>query len=306
MATKVYDCIIIGGGPAGYTAGIYAARANLSILCISGDKISGLMYANEVEDFPGFPKSVKGPELVRLCKEQAQKFGVEVLVENVTKVNFKKKPFEVFINGKKFAGKTIIIATGASPKLLGIPSEKKLWGKGISTCAVCDGFLFKGKAVAVVGGGDTALKEALYMANLGCEVNLIHRRDEFRAMPILQKRVKENKKIKLHLNSEVAEILGKDKVSGVKIKNNKTGKTSEIKVGAVFVAIGHIPNTDFLKGQVNLDEKGYITTKNETQTSVPGVFAAGDVVDYKYMQAVTAAGSGCKAALDAYRFLQEN
>jgi len=306
MAAKVYDCVIIGGGPAGYTAGIYAARANLSGLCISGDKISGLMYAAEVEDFPGFPNGVKGPELIRLCKEQAQKFGVEVLPENVTKVNFKGIPFEIFVGKKKFLAKTTIIATGASPKLLGIPSEKKFWGKGVSTCAVCDGFIFKRKPVAVVGGGDTALKEALYLANLGCEVNLIHRRDEFRAMPIIQKRIKENKKIKMHLKSEVVEILGEDKVSGVKIKNNKTGEASEIKVDAVFVAIGHIPNTDFLKGQINLDEKGHIVTKNDVQTSVPGVFAAGDASDYKYMQAITAAGAGCKAALDAYRFLEEN
>lgn len=303
---KIYDCIIIGGGPAGYTAGIYAARANLSVLCISGDKISGLMYATEVEDFPGFPNGVKGPELVKLCKEQAQKFGVDVIPESATKVNFKKKPFEVFVDAKKFSAKTAIIATGSSPKLLGILSEKKLWGKGVSTCAICDGFLFKGKPIAVIGGGDAALKEALYMANLGCEVNLVHRRDEFRAMPILQKRVKENKKIKLHLNSEVAEILGKDKVSGLKIKNNKTQKVSDLKVDAVFVAIGHTPNTDFLKGQIELDEKGYVVIKNETQTSVAGIFAAGDVVDHKYMQAITAAGAGCKAALDIYKFLTEN
>lgn len=305
MAAKTYDCIIIGGGPAGYTAAIYAARANLSVLSVSGDKIGGLLYATEVEDFPGFPQSIKGPELVRLMREQAQRFGVEILPESITKVNFRKKPFEVFVESKKYSAKTIIIATGSSPKLLGLPSEKKFWGKGVLTCAVCDGFFFKGKPVAIVGGGDTALKEALYMANLGCKVNLIHRRDKLRGMPILQKRVKENKSIRLITNSEVLEIFGDKKVTSIKIKNNKTQKVSDIKVDAIFIAIGHIPNTDFLKGQVKLDEKGHIITKNEVQTSVPGVFAAGDVVDFKYMQAITAAGAGCKAALDAYKFLSE-
>ncbi|MFH0868745.1 MAG: thioredoxin-disulfide reductase [archaeon] len=306
MAAKIYDCIIIGGGPAGATASIYASRANMSTLCIAGDKVSGLMYATEVEDFPGFPQTMKGTELVRLFREQAKKFGAEIALESVEKVGFSKRPFEITTDEKRYLAKTVIIATGSVPKTLGIPSEKKFFGRGVSVCAVCDGFMFKGKPLAVVGGGDSAFKEALYLTNLGCNVTLIHRRDEFRAMPLLQKRVKENKCIKLMPNSVVDEILGDTVVTGIKIKNVKSGKTSEIKANALFVAIGHTPNTGFLKGHVELDKKGYITLKKDTETSVPGVFVAGDVQDFKYMQAVTAAATGCKAALDAYRFLIEN
>jgi len=306
MAAKIYDCIIIGGGPAGATASIYASRANMSTLCIAGDKISGLMYATEVEDFPGFPQTMKGADLIRLFREQAKKFGTEIVLESVEKVNFSKKPFEIITDEKKYIAKTVIIATGSVPKTLGIPSEKKFFGRGVSVCAVCDGFFFKGKPIAVVGGGDSAFKEALYLTNLGCNVTLIHRRDQFRAMPLLQKRVSESKCIKLIPNSVVDEILGDKMVSGIRIKNVKSGKTSEIKASALFVAIGHAPNTDFLKGQVALDEKGYIVLKKDTETSVPGVFVAGDVQDFRYMQAITAAATGCKAALDAYRFLVEN
>jgi len=305
MAAKLYDCIIIGGGTAGYGAGIYSARANMSTLCVAGAKEGSLLLANDIEDYPGFPGSVKGSELLKLIKKQAEKFGVHIIGEDVVKVNFRKKPFEIFAGGKKYPAKTVIIATGASPKLLGIPSEKKFWGKGVSTCAVCDGCLFRGKPIAVVGGGDAAIKEAIYLANLGCKVTVIHRRDELRAIPILQKRAFANKSIRFSWNSEIVEIRGNKMVSAVKIKNNKTGKFSELKVNAVFIAIGHTPNTDFLKGHIKLDEKGHIVVKNEVETSVPGVFAAGDVIDFRYMQAITAASAGCKAALDAYRFLSE-
>ena len=305
MAAKIYDCIIIGGGPAGYTASIYAVRANLKTLCIAGVKAGGqLMTTTDVEDYPGF-KKIKGPELMQLMREHVKEFGIEIINEDVTKVNFKKKPFELFIDKQKFLTKTAIIAAGASPKRLGTVSEAKFFSRGVSTCAVCDGFFFKGKPVVVVGGGDTAMREALYLAALNCKVSVVHRRDKLRAQAVLQQRAFANKNIKFIWNSEVQEILGKEKVSGVEIINIKTNKVSKLNVNAVFIAIGNKPNTNFVKGQLKLDKNGYIVLQNETQTSVSGVFAAGDVHDFEYMQAVTAAGAGCKAALDAYRFLEK-
>jgi len=306
MATeKVWDCIIIGGGPAGYSAGIYAVRANMKVLCIAGEKAGGqLMLTTDVEDYPGF-KKIQGPELMKLMREHTEGLGVEIINEDVTKVDFKNKSLEIFVGKQKFLAKVVIIATGASPKLLGIPSEKRLFAKGVSTCAVCDGFFFKGKPLAVIGGGDTAMREALYLAKLGCKVTVVHRRDKLKAQPVLANRAFQNPNIKFLWNSVVDEILGKDKVEGVRVKDVNTGKTAELKLNAVFVAIGHKPNTDFLKGQIKLDDHGYIALKNETGTSVGGVFAAGDVHDYRYMQAVTAAGAGCKAALDAHAYLEE-
>jgi thioredoxin reductase (NADPH) len=304
----VWDCIIIGGGPAGYTAGIYAGRAALRTLVLGGYKSGGqLMIATDVEDFPGFPKGVKGPELTRLMREQVERFVEKIADVDVSTVDFSKRPFKVVAENKTYLAKVVIVATGASAKWLGLPNEKRLIGKGVSSCAVCDGWFFKGKHIAVIGGGDTALREALYLANVTGGVTVVHRRSELRAQEVLQKRAFADKRIKFVWNATVDDILGKDRVDGLKLKDVKTGKASELKVDGVFVAIGHTPNTGFLPKQM-LDEKGFVAIKGgvpgHSSTSVPGVFAAGDVYDYTYMQAVTAAAGGCIAAQDAHRFLE--
>jgi len=299
-----YDVIIIGSGPAGITASIYAIRANLSTLIIGGTTPGGqLMLTTDVEDFPGFGK-IQGPELMQKMRDHAQSFGVKFLDENVTKVDFKKHPFKLFVEEKEFEAKSVIVATGASAKWLGIESEKKLIGKGVSACATCDGFFFKNKDVAVIGGGDTALREVLYLANLCKSVTVIHRRDHLRAQKILQDRAFNTKNIKFIWNSEVKEFIGKDKLETIKLFNNKTNKTSDIKMDGAFVAIGHTPNTSFLKGQIKLDEHNYIEVHDNVKTSIEGVFAAGDVHDYRYQQAVTAAGAGCMAAMEANEFIE--
>ncbi len=303
--SSVYDCIIIGGGPAGYTAGIYAARSGLRTIIISGYKFGGqLMLTTEVEDYPGFPKGVKGPEMMKLFKDQAARFVEKILDVDIISVDFKNRPFTLKTDNETFHAKTVIIATGASYKWLGLPTEEKLIGKGISSCAVCDGWFFKGKDVAVIGGGDSAMREALYLKNFCKTIYVIHRRGELKAQKILQDRALASKNIKFIWNTEVKEFEGDKMLTSLKLLNNKTNKTSELKVQGAFIAIGHKPTTNFLEDQVELDAKGYVVLKGGTQTSIPGVFAAGDVHDYTYMQAVTAAGWGCMAALDAHRYIE--
>ena len=299
-----YDVIIIGSGPAGITASIYTIRANLSTLIIAGETPGGqLMLTTDVEDFPGFGK-IQGPELMKKMRDHAESFGVKFLDENVTSVDFKKQPFKLFADKKEFEAKSVIIATGASARWLGLDSEKKLIGKGVSACAVCDALFFKNKDVAVIGGGDTALRETLHLAKICKSVTVIHRRDKLRAQKILQNRAFNSKNIKFIWNSEVQEFIGRDKLEIIKLKNNK-GKLTEIKMDGAFVAIGHSPNTNFLKDNIELDSHGYIIVKDNIKTSVQGVFAAGDVHDYRYQQAVTAAGAGCMAAMDADEFIED-
>lgn len=305
------NVIIIGSGPAGFTAAIYAARANLSPLLFEGLAKGGqpggqLMLTSDVENFPGFPKGILGPEMMQLFREQAARFGTELIQDDVTSVDFAKKPFELTVGDKVYKGKTVIIATGASANWLGIPSEKALQGYGVSACATCDGFFFKNKRVVVVGGGDSAMEEANFLTKFATEVTIVHRREAFRASKIMQDRAQANPKIKFILNSEVVEIKdpAQKKVSAVILKDLKTGQTREHQTDGVFMAIGHTPNSEIFKGKLELDAKGYIKVHDGTHTSVSGVFACGDVQDYKYRQAVTAAGSGCMAALDAERFLE--
>lgn len=307
--TMKRNVIIIGSGPAGLTAAIYAARANLKPLVFEGNQPGGqLTITTEVENYPGFPKGITGPELMDLFREQAQRFGAETVFKNVTKVDFSNKPFKVWIGDEEYSSDSIIIATGASAMMLGLESEKKLFGYGVSACATCDGFFYKEKKVLVIGGGDSALEEALFLTKFASEVWLVHRRDEFRGSKIMRDRVFKHPKIHVHWNSVVDEFLGTTEsgLTGVTLKDTKTGETREDPCDGVFIAIGHRPNTTIFEGVVDLDEKKYIITKpGSTATSIPGVFACGDVQDYKYRQAVTAAGSGCAATIDAEHFLEE-
>ena len=304
---KAYEIVIIGAGPAGLTAAIYGVRANRSVLVIGGKNPGGqLMLTTDVEDFPGFPEPIQGPELVKRMTAQAKKLGAEFFNDNVVSVNTNKQPFQITTETKKrFSAKTVIIAVGSAYKWLNIPSEYKFKGHGISTCAVCDGAFFKNKDVVVVGGGDTAMREALFLSNLCKTVTVIHRRDILRAQAVLQERAKARKNIKWLWNSEVSEFLGDKNLESVKIKNNKTGKEGVLKIAGAFIAIGHEPATQFLKGKIALDAKGYVIVKKDswTETSVPGIFVAGDVRDFRYQQAVTAAGFGCMAAMDADAYL---
>lgn len=302
---KAEKLIIIGSGPAGLTAAIYAARGNLNPLVITGSEAGGqLMLTTDVDDFPGFPEGIQGPELMAKMRQQAERFGVRFVNENVVSVDLKTQPLIIKTESSQFKTQSVIIATGASARWLGLESEQKLKGRGVSACAVCDGFFFKGKKVAIVGGGDTALREANYLSKLCQQVTIIHRRDGLRAQPALQELVRSKPNIDFIFNSVVEEVLGKEKVTGVKIKNVHNKKTAEVQFDGVFVAIGHKPNTDFLKGQLELDEKGYIVVTPEGHTRVSGVFVAGDVSDHKYRQAVTAAGAGCKAAFDVEEYLE--
>jgi thioredoxin reductase (NADPH) len=300
--------IIIGSGPAGYTAAVYAARANLAPLMLTGVQAGGqLMLTTLVENYPGFVAGIQGPELMEIFKKQAEHFGTEMIAEDVTAVDFSKRPFVVEAGEQAFESHTVIIATGASAKLLGLPAESKLMGRGVSTCATCDGFFFKDQNVMVVGGGDSALEEALYLSRLGRRVDVVHRRDALRGSKIMQERAFKNPKIEFLWNTVVDEIhdVAKGKVTGVRLKNAKTGAGEERAVDGLFVAIGHEPNTQIFRGQVELLPNGYIKVKpGTTETSVPGVFAAGDVQDHVYRQAVTAAGTGCMAALEAERYLE--
>lgn len=306
----VHNVIIIGSGAAGYTAAIYTARANLKPLLFSGFQPGGqLTITSEVENFPGFEHGIQGPDLMEEMRKQAARFETEMVAANVDKVDFSKRPFKVWSGGKEYQAKTVIVATGASAKLLGIPSESKLMGKGVSACATCDGFFFRNQEIVVVGGGDTALEEATYLTKFASKVTLVHRRDSLRASKIMQDRAKSNPKIQFIWNSEVAEVLGveQDKVTGVKLKNVETGEAQDFPCTGVFIAIGHKPNTDIFKGQLHMNEVGYIeTAKSSMATNVPGVFACGDAQDHVYRQAITAAGTGCMAAIDAERFLQEH
>jgi len=303
----VYDVIVIGSGAAGYTAAIYACRAGRKTLLIGGSLSGGqLMITSDVENFPGFPDGVLGPELMERMRKQAERFGPDIIFDDATAVDFRNRPFTVTVSGKTHSGRAVIVATGALAKWLGIASETKFRGRGVSTCATCDGYFFKEKNVVVVGGGDTAMEEATFLANVVRHVTVVHRRDTLRASGIMQERAMKNPKIDFLLDSVVEEVLGLDNVTGVKTLNLKTGKESVLKTDGLFVAIGYQPNTEIFKGQLHLDDRGYIRTKAETETNVAGVFAAGDVRDHKYRQAVTAAADGCKAAMDADRFLSEH
>ena len=303
------DLVIIGSGPAGLTAAIYAARANLSPLLIEGWQSGGqLTTTTEVENYPGFAKGIMGPELMKEMRAQAGRFGTEFLTGDVSAVSFNKNlPLILTIDGERTVeAKTAIIATGASAIPIGLPNEKRLTGHGVSTCATCDGFFFRGKELIVVGGGDSAMEEANFLTKFATKVSIVHRRDKLRASKIMQDRAMKNEKVSFIWNAVVEDILGHEVVTGVRLKNIVTGKTSEVPCAGVFVAIGHRPNTALFAGQIDMDEKGYIRTHTGTATSIPGVFAAGDVQDSRYRQAVTAAGSGCMAAIDAERFLESS
>jgi thioredoxin reductase (NADPH) len=308
MAKKNMEkLVILGSGCAGTTAAIYAARADLKPLMLSGPEKGGqLIWTPDIENFPGFPEGIEGRKLTELFIQQAKRFGTRVLDEKATSFNVKKGFFEVGIGKKKISAKSVIIAAGASARMLGLESEKKYFAKGVSTCATCDAYFFKGKDVVIVGGGDSACTEALFMTKINKSITIIHRRDELRASKIMQERVFKNKKIKILWDTVVEEVLGDGKmVNGVKIKNVKTNKTSKLKCAAMFLAIGHIPNTDIFKGKIKMDKHGFIKADRSTKTNVAGVFAAGDVQDPVYKQAITAAGSGCIAALEAEKYLSE-
>lgn len=306
MEAEKVDILIIGSGPAGYTAAIYAARANMKPVLYQGIQPGGqLTITTEVENFPGFPEGIQGPELMVHFEKQAARMGADIRYGLATKVDFSSKPYKVWIDDEKLMeANAVIISTGASAKWLGLPSEQRLNGFGVSACAVCDGFFFRGKEVAIVGAGDTAAEEAHYLSKLCSTVHMIVRKDQMRASKIMQDRVLNTPNIKVYFNSETDEVLGDKTVSGVRIKNNKTGEAQEIAVNGFFVAIGHQPNSAIFKPFIEMDETGYIITQaGTTKTNIEGVFAAGDVQDKNYRQAVTAAGSGCMAALDAERYL---
>ncbi len=297
--------VIVGGGPAGYTAAIYAARANLKPLVLAGYSAGGqLMTTTEVENFPGFPEGIQGPELMERMQKQAERFGAEILFKDVTKLDLSKHPFHVTYEDTTIQAKAIILSTGAGPRKLGIPSESKLWGKGVTSCATCDGAFYKGKEVAVVGGGDSAMEEASFLTRFASKVTLVHRREEFRASPIMIDRVRANPKITLMLNKGIEEVLGNGKVSGLRLKDMQTGQHSELKTDGLFLAIGHIPNSGLVKGIIDTDDEGYVYADGKMLTNIPGVFACGDVVDRTFRQAITAAGSGCAAAISAERYLE--
>mgnify|MGYP001146124594 CR=1 FL=1 len=307
----MYKVIIIGSGPAGLTAAIYAARANMSPLVFEGIQPGGqLTITTDVENYPGFPGGILGPELMDKFREQAQEFGATTLFENVDRVDFSSKPFKVFVSDKEYEAESIIISTGASAKLLGLESETKLMGFGVSACATCDGFFFKEKEILVVGGGDSAMEEATFLTKFASSVTIVHRREEFRASKIMQERAKNNPKISTMWNSEIVEMYGDPNEKGlesVDIKNVVSGDVSNHPTDGLFMAIGHNPNSDIFKGQLNLNDSGYIITKaDSTSTSVDGVFAAGDIQDFTYKQAVTAAGTGCMAAIEAERYLESH
>ena len=303
----VYDVIVIGSGAAGYTATVYACRAGRNTLLVAGSLSGGqLMITSDVENFPGFPDGVLGPELMERMRKQAERFGPDILFDDATRVDFKTHPFHVTVAGKEHLGRSVIVATGALAKWLGLPSETKFRGKGVSSCATCDGYFFKGREVVVVGGGDTAMEEATFLANVVNSVTVVHRRDTLKASEIMQERALKSPKIRFVWDTVVDEVLGDEKVTGVKTRNLKTGHHGVLKTDGLFVAIGYQPNTEIFDGQLHLDQKGYVVTKKETETNVPGVFAAGDVRDSRYRQAVTAAADGCKAAMDADRFLAEH
>lgn len=305
MNDTIHKVVIIGSGPAGLTAALYAARAELKPLVIAGLQPGGqLTTTSEVENFPGFPDGIQGPDLMENMTKQIKRFGAEVVAENVTQVDFSAHPFVVRSDTHAYQAQTVIIATGAEANWLGLPNEQRLRGKGVSACATCDGFFFKDKDIAVIGGGDSAMEEATFLTRFARSVTIIHRREEFKASKIMLKRAQENPKIKFVTNVTVVEVLGENTVSGVRVKHNDTGVEEDLVVQGYFAAIGHTPSTKVFQGSgLNMDDKGYIIPSAFTETNVPGVFVAGDVHDHRYRQAITAAGEGCKAALDAEKYL---
>jgi thioredoxin reductase (NADPH) len=307
MENEIRELIIIGGGPAGYTAALYAARADLEPLVIEGFQWGGqLMITSDVENYPGYPDGVIGPKMMEDFRRQAERFGAEFVTDDVTKVDFSERPFRVWVDKDEYRAKAVIVATGASARWLGLESEERLKGRGVSACATCDGTFFKDKHIYVVGGGDTAFEEALYLTRFGIRVTLVHRRDEFRASQIMVDRAIANDKIEFLTPYAVDEVLGDNHINGLRLRNVETDETHEVDAGALFIAIGHDPNTQLFVDQLEHDENGYLITKpRSTETNIPGVFAVGDVQDHIYRQAVTAAGSGCMGALDAERYLAE-
>ena len=312
--SEVRDVIIIGSGPAGLTAAVYTARANLRPLVIEGEPSSSsdqpggqLMLTTEVENYPGFVDGIMGPELMASFRAQAARFGTEYLTAKVTRVDFSARPFGVWVGDQEYRARTVIVSTGARALTLGLSSERDLMGHGVSTCATCDGFFFRGEEIAVVGGGDSALEEAIFLTKFADKVSVIHRRKELRASKIMQDRAFKNNKIEFVWDSRVTEVLGDGAVAGIKVLNTVTGEESELPVAGLFVAIGHVPNTDIFKGALDMEDSGYLITEpGTTRTNVDGVFACGDVQDHVYRQAVTAAGSGCMAAIDAERWLESH
>jgi thioredoxin reductase (NADPH) len=297
--------IIIGSGPAGLTAAIYAARANLEPLVLAGYQYGGqLMLTSDVENYPGFPKGITGPEMMEAFREQAERFGSDIQFVDATKVDFSKRPFKVWAGDEIYEGETVIVATGASARWLNIPGEERLRSRGVSTCATCDGAFFKERRITVIGGGDSAMEEALFLTRFGTHVTVIHRRDALRASKIMATRALDHPKISFIWDTAVEEVLGEEKVTGLGLKNLKTGKESVHETDAMFIAIGHDPNTGIFKGQLELDREGYIISKDGVHTNIDGVFVAGDVYDIRYKQAITAAGMGCKAAMEAERYLE--
>jgi thioredoxin reductase (NADPH) len=305
METDARKLVIIGSGPAGLTAAIYGCRADLDPVVYMGTKYGGqLMLTSEVENFPGFPEPVMGPDLIMKMKSQAERLGAKLVQEDVIQVDFGVHPFEIRTDSGVVRTLSVIIATGANPRRLDLKSEMRLMGRGVSNCAVCDGFFFRGKKVAVVGGGDTAMEEATFLTKFASSVQVIHRRDDLRASAALKKEARSDPKISFVWDTVVTEVIGDKRVEGIKLRNLKTGREDVLQVDGLFVAIGYDPNTEIFKGQLELDEKGYVAVRNGTESSVPGVFVAGDVHDFRYRQAITAAADGCKALLDAEKFIK--
>ncbi|KAF6242957.1 thioredoxin-disulfide reductase [Nitrosopumilus sp. b1] len=301
-----FDVIIIGAGPAGYTAGIYCSRARHDTLILSGILPGGqLVNTTDVENYPGFENGIMGPDLMITMRKQTERMGTTIIDDEVVNVDFKHKPFKVLTATEEYEAKAVIIATGASPRKLGVTGEQSFSGKGVSYCATCDGPFFRNQEIVVVGGGDSAMEEATFLTKFATKVHIIHRREELRASKVMQERAFDNEKINFHFNSEIEEIKGDQKVQQVTLKNSKNNENKTITAGAVFVAIGHDPNTKLFTNQIDLDKQGYIILKNRTETNIPGVFAAGDVHDHRYRQAITAAGYGCMAAIDVDRYLGE-
>jgi thioredoxin reductase (NADPH) len=304
--TEQRNVVILGSGPAGYTAALYAARANLKPLVLKGLEAGGqLMLTTDVENYPGFPDGIMGPELMEAMEKQAARFEAEIVAQSATRVDLSERPFRVWAGDQEWRADTVIVATGATAKWLDVPGEERLRGRGVSACATCDGFFFRDRDLVVVGGGDTAMEESTFLTKFANKVSIVHRRDEFRASKIMQDRALSNPKVDVIWDTEVDEVTGDDAVTGVKLRNVRSGDVTDFPTDGVFMAIGHTPNTQLFEGQLELTDKGYIVIEEPTtRTSVPGVFAAGDVTDSIYRQAVTAAGQGCKSAMDAERFLE--
>jgi thioredoxin reductase (NADPH) len=299
-----HQLVIVGSGPAGLTAAIYAARADLKPLVIAGYAPGGqLMLTSDVENYPGFPDGVQGPELMDLFRRQAERFGTTFVDADLERVDFASRPFKLWVGGEEYQAESVIVATGASALWLGLDNETRLRGRGVSACATCDGFFFRGKKVAVIGGGDTALEEATFLTRFATDVVIVHRRDQFRGSKIMQRHALENPKISVAWNKEVADVLGEDVVNGLRLRDTVTGEESDLDTDGVFLAIGYRPNTEVFRDWLEVDSKGYLVVQDETGSAIDGIFIAGDVHDHRYRQAVTAAGDGCKAAIDAERWL---